>query len=381
MTYFAGKSRILANNTASAVERKNEMKKLLAILLVVALCFSMTGCMFVARRVIGDTEVENPESAEDKGGLNLGGNKYEKYDALIEAIEANDFERAYNELVKFANEAEGVSMPTQDEQYAELAKNAVGEWITFDEDVTDATALVINEDGTGTYGEDSFTWAVDYGSDESFSIKCLVNGIEFKYYISFTKYEDERVWRCQTFLVEVQDEYSWTTTHEDEDTYFSRYNKDVLEIIDITAENFNDYFEVRPEFFWNENEFGEAEGWGRSAYVFLKPEYAERLAMDDTEIKFQYTGKLVYYYCDVDLENRKVEIGDAISGRDKEDVDETSSFRMYPSYEDRFPEEYAIYSIWMYAGNGYFGGDMHDFVTEFEDFNIERAAGQLILTK
>lgn len=357
------------------------MKKFLALLLVVALCFSMTGCMFIAKRVVGNNAEVQTEETENKGGLNLGGNKYEKYDVLIEAIEANDFEKAYAELVKFANEAEGVPKPTEDEEHTELAKNAVGEWITFEEEVTDVKPLVLNEDGTGTYGEDSFTWAVDNGNDEYFSVKCLANGIEFKYYINFNKYEDEKVWRCQFYNVEVEDEYNWSTTHEDENTYFTRYNKDALEIVDINPENFNEYFEVRPEYFWNENEFGEVEGWGRSAYVILKSEYAERLAMDDSEIKIQYTGELVYYYCDVDLENRKVVVSKAIPGRENDEVDETTSFGLYNHYSDRVSGDYAVASLWMYAGSGWFEGVESTYVTDYEDFTIERAEGQLILVK
>ncbi len=353
------------------------MKKIIALLLVAAMCLSLTGCAFLLKP---NTDAETP--AEDtKVGLSFGNNKYEKYDALIEAIEANDFEKAYGELVKFANEAEGISQPTQDEQYAELAKNAVGEWITFKEDAVDVKPLVLNEDGTGTYGDDSFTWAVDYGGDEHFNVKCLVDGIEFKYYLNFGKYEDAKVWYCLANIVENNADGSWMTTHEDETTYFSRYNKDALEIVDITAENFFDYFEMRPEAFWNLNEFGEAEGWGRSYYVFLKPEFADRLAIDDSEIKLQYTGDLVYYYCDVDLENQKLEIGDLIPGEDKREVDETTSFTLYRSYNDRFPEEYAVTYFWAYSGNGWFDGDEHTFVTDFEDFTIERAAGQLILVK
>lgn len=345
------------------------MRKILAVLLVAALCLSFTGCALVAKT--GDAINENVAES----------NKYEKYDALIEAIEANDFEKAYAELVRFANEAEGVSQPTEEEEFAELAKNAVGEWITFHEDVTDAKTLILNEDGTGFYDTENFTWAVDYGDEDYFTVKCMVNGVEFKYYINFNRYDGESVYRCSVNIVEVQDEYSWTSTHEDESTYFDRYNKDVLEIVDITAENFNDYFEVRPEPYWNLNEFGEPESWGRGHYVFLRPEYAERLAIDDSEIKVQYTGKEVYYYCDVDLENMKLEMGEAIPNREKEDIDETTSFRLYNSYDNRFPEEYAVTYFSSYSGNGYFNGEECTFATNIEDLNIERAAGLLVLTK
>lgn len=381
MTYSSKHSTISATYCTCPGCRKQKgnfpMKKILAMILVMALCLSLCGCAFLAKTDNGEATTD-----EKSEGISFGSSKYEKYDALIEAIEANDFEKAYSELVKFADEAAGVSKPTQDEQYAELAKNAVGEWITFHEDAVDVKPLVINEDGTGSYGDESFTWTVDNGSDEHFQLKCLVDGIDFKYTVQFNKYDGDKTWHCQVFVIEVIDEYSWTSHHEDEDTYFDRYNKNKLEIVDITSENFFDYFEMRLENSWSKNEFDEVEGWGRNYYLFLKPEYADRLAIDDSEIKLQYTGKLVYYFCDVDLENQTIEVGEAIASQDKKDVDETTSFRLYNGYSEKFPEEYCVTYFWLYSSdNGWFDGAEHAYVTDYEDFNIERAAGQIILVK
>ena len=335
------------------------MKKFLIFLMAAIFCFGLFGCA-------SPLTEENSEVPEEVITEHIGDNA----DLLTEEAE----------------NAEGVSAvdPQETEQYRAAAQNVVGEWVAFARYEAASNALILKEDGTGSYGGDPFTWSVNWVEEPHVTVECCGDDGAVTYYLNFMKFDEDPVWRCDVTLVnDFADETNFSVVHEDEEGVGQRYNRDALEIIEITADNFTEYFDIRPEASWTAHSSGKADFDGRWYYVFLRPEYAERIAYSESVIKLKYFGQKVYYQCDVDFENAQCTIGAPFPEIKTEDVDKTAAFDLNNNFGPLFPGEYCAECLDGGSGNGILHkstGDVY-YTAVLEDFVIEECAGQLILAK
>ncbi len=74
--------------------------------------------------------------------------------------------------------------------------------------------------------------------------------------------------------------------------------------VEITMDNWMDFFEVRKEIEWEENDFGEAECLQVYHALFIRDEYAESINPDSIKLVFEYCEEGALKTFDVDWENK-----------------------------------------------------------------------------
>ena len=107
--------------------------------------------------------------------------------------------------------------------------------------------------------------------------------------------------------------------------------------VEITLDNWQDYFEIKPMATFNKNAFGEVEAVFRSWYFCLKESWADSVAAADVALEYSCTDG---YYCwyTHNLETGEVVQGETIeSSNHPNDLSGTASFNDYDLKEDRYP--------------------------------------------
>lgn len=262
------------------------MKKFLAFALVVVMCLSITAC------------------ASKKEKL------YDKYEKLIEALEDEDFEGAMKEVIELYEKAEdetddniwgnggignGDGDDGEDEvdPEVEAMKAALpGEWIPtiYYAEEEGCTAFVLNEDGTTTINGEDYTWEISNMSSSYGSIN--VNSGDTKVYsLEISKYEDGSY---GINIYEPVDEYS--STHIGRFYRAADYTK-----LEITKDNWDDYFEIIERSYVNKNDFGELTSITVDFDIVLKEKYGKvNGELSKTVIEYSYKDILVKYSADLE---------------------------------------------------------------------------------
>lgn len=154
----------------------------------------------------------------------------------------------------------------------EQKEMVVGEWID-PKGVGDP--YVFREDGTGHMLGQDFTWEISrvlnaVGGKEYPTILVdyyFAGSKEAAGYLSFDYYEKWDLTLCACADSEVPEVFplSWY-----------RCKKDSVEIVELTTENWDTYFEIAGTPEWSESYSGKT-NWDRFAnYLYLKPEYADK---------------------------------------------------------------------------------------------------------
>ena len=319
------------------------MRKGLLFILIAALCFSFCGCSSPAAEMLSDPLME--------------------------------------EVVPDAEEVYAAD-PKQSEAFADAIPFVLGKWEALGKYPAADNDLVLSEDGTGYYGDNAFTWVVDWADEDVINIKCWDGNGVLTYYLHFTRPEGSSSFSCSLSLVEnYVDEGSWTMVPEDEAQQGLRYKADTLEFVEITAENFETYFEIRMADAWESQDSGRARFGGCWYYVLLRPDYVERLVDTERVIKLKYKGNLVYFCCDLDPEARQCTLGEPFPEIETESVSKMASFDMNNSYGFVLPEEYCLELLTGSNGVRFKEtGDVY-YTAVLENFTILECSGQLILYK
>lgn len=158
----------------------------------------------------------------------------------------------------------------------------VGNWVPVEETEGVPGGITLREDKTCTVDGGEYTWEFSYTNGDAFGID-VFEGETVKYELSVPFYNTlERV-----IIV---------YTENDRCVYI---NPDHYDIIEITAENWLDYFEITSEIYWKEDAFGTVESLGSCYYyVSLREEYVyflssavtggDTLTKNAMEISFSY---------------------------------------------------------------------------------------------
>ena len=120
--------------------------------------------------------------------------------------------------------------------------------------------------------------------------------------------------------------------------------KPVNETIEITMDNWQDYFEEYDEDVWELDAFQELDKLTNCAYLVLKDEYASRLVEEKSSVTFEIKCFLDEYHITADVENRTWQ-------REFVKADETRS----PVTEER-----NCYSLSRLKGRDAYGADVYN---------------------
>ena len=230
-------------------------KRFLSLILALVMCLAMTACA----------------SEEDKA--------FEAADALLAA---GDYEGAiaafssiprYQEISAKIEEAEKLRMEAEKQTHIANAQPLYGNWINADVDNfgSDIT-LAINADGNCTMVWGDTVTDSTYGcKDSTFSV--LMMGIDLK------------IETVEGITHLVNEEFNMDFVAE------ANYSAFALQEIELTMDNWQEYFEIKEVNNIRKNAFGEVESVYPTVGIFLKDEYYSRLPQyfDNLNIAFELT--------------------------------------------------------------------------------------------
>ncbi len=334
------------------------MKKIIAFVLICVMCLGITSC--------GASEEEK---------------LYEKYEDIISALEKGKYDKAIEKINKLEEKEDKkdkeddeddvnggfggiIGGDLSDEEKANnMYAEIIGEWIptinfaeNYGEDV-----LTFRDDKTVTYEDVTYTTEVNYVfNEDSMSLLIKENDVAaFEFNIDRDS-EGNLSASLYTHTDDGISEYMG-------DFYFSAdYEK-----IELTADNFYDYFEVVEEIEQNKNDFDEVVSLSvRNNYVF-KSEYGiVNESISKAVVEYSYTYD--YYDIECDFENATYEVtGYHYDVPNNYGGTETASFETF-NYDTGDYGTDLSYS--------YIGVD-ESYVTVYENFEILRALGTIYFSK
>ena len=265
------------------------MKKIIGIMLLVVMAVSLVAC--------------GSDDAYD-------GEVHEKYEALINAIENGDEALAKEEFEKFfPNSFNGGATnnnnDSQSESEMESEKESEKETETESEVVDpaiiafqeiaacewkpdiwsvknrDAQAFTLYEDGTCDIRGEALLWEIDYVSEESQDIVIYRNE-DKAYSMSIRKDKDVGYYSAYVSAYAEDDKAEANLA----DKYYATSN---LNRIEITIDNWQEYFDIVEAVEMDYDAFGEPYRYYVSNYIRLKDEYGNALA-DISDVAVEYSN-------------------------------------------------------------------------------------------
>lgn len=303
------------------------MKKLIIGFLLSALCISIVGC----------------ENTEKK--------LYEKYKTLIDALESNDYSTATDEFYAINTDTN-------------IQEVTYGEWYplpSYEENGIESIAIYKNGDCV-LNDHYSYTWSLDHVWDNS--IELGINTEEKKEFL-IRVYKNPDMGYHYMYLERV----NGATTSE---IIASFYKAEEYTVIDITEDNWNDYFEPFETIKVFRTSVGKFSSFNIERGYKLKDEYEAKLRVDISNLTYDHTSTLIHGLCTVDIEKETYELGEIKSKNENGGLDVTMlshylgndkySYRFVHSnlYIDELPEDEVFYNI---------------------DFKITRMEGKIFLFK
>lgn len=325
------------------------MKRAIALLLVCTLCLGMTACSF--------GKYSELTKLLDNGD-------YDTAIAYIEGLKAADS----GELLLDTGEADSSGDGVPD---TALLQSFIGDWENAYEDSEGPKKLSIKEDGTCTLDGISTTWSLDesmYTISDSDDVYLKIAKDESSGYRlkMKTNGKGETALSGGTYETNSSGMMTYTVAGI---TYINPAN---YEIVEVTTENWQEYFELTEETAHETNAFGEIDSFHTTYRFSLKQKYYDMLGeyiKGSGAVETKYTPAI--YTFKIDIEN-KTYTKDTLQHKNPatKDVDTLSS------QETFFGANYAGYSV--------FGVDSMTPTTTTtypEDVQVIRVACTLYLQK
>ena len=290
------------------------------------------------------------------------GNKGGKYDQLIALLEKGEYQSAHY-YIDSLQRKEQEENKKDDKKESQIAK-LYGEWTVSsnygNEDAFETVSF--DKDGTCKIGKDSFKWRMTDEQDTYINVD-VTEGEAKRYRVGLTLGNKE----ISLSLSEYEGENGMTNSIGD------YRNLDFYDAVEITAENWDEYFELVDEGKFGENEFGEVTSFQYYQYLSLKEEYIDKFSNSLSklvmELDFTYGKK----GCQVDFESKKYTLTDSYEVDTYERDSSIYSFN-YSSYEDVAYYRTTLMSPYFNKENSY----LSDFKTNME---IIRVQGTIYLLK
>lgn len=227
------------------------MKRLLAFILCGVLCLGLCAC-------------------GSSGGSSRG-----EHDRLLEMLDEHEYQAAVNYINNLAYEyAQENKDPNEDEFVYTAA--LIGEWIAYDvkEGVT-VPKVEFKDDGTCLIGENEYLWEVMDESKTHISINIL-NGAEQVHSLSLSKNTTNGTINANSSNIV-------------KDKHINFYNPAHYEVVEITVDNWDDYFDNVDYYTFSTNSFGEVTDIYANSQWKLKETYYNRLWVGMTDIAVEYS--------------------------------------------------------------------------------------------
>ena len=107
--------------------------------------------------------------------------------------------------------------------------------------------------------------------------------------------------------------------------------------VEITAENWDTYFEFRTVYTWNENAFGETDSLEYPTVLCVREEYIDRIVMDQVDLAVECTWDENYRYPEIDWENKTMSFGELDKDYGQQShTGKVSEIRCWESYENAY---------------------------------------------
>ncbi len=263
---------------------------------------------------------------------------YDKYEDIISDLESNKFDDAANKVIelleKYNESTEAEKLDPEEKEYIELL---CSDWIGSNyEDPIDVSFF---EDGRCTVGDTELHWSLRE-SNENWAEFALNDGATVLYTLDIDKTEEA----VRAILFDCSEgEYSPSIA-----SYYSA--KDFTRL-DVTVENFYDYFELVTSVETAEDSFGDVVSMSVYYKYFLKETYGTvNSDLSNIAIEYAYVEPR-YELDDLDLEEGIYEIGDPAPFSSEEEI-YTYDTSMYSEYDT---ERYGFHvgSTWMQADSEY----------------------------
>lgn len=279
------------------------MRKVVSVGLAVILCVSLMACG--------------------------GGKETSEHEELLQMLENGQYESAHSYIdnLKRQDAEEDKEEEKKDSALAEL----YGEWLlkmAADEE-TVIESVEFKEDNTCKVGDEDYKWRVNYENDLSVSI--YITDKEAQIYTVYMTIENREKYLS---LGKILNETTGETEHLGQYRKTADYDK-----LEITADNFAEYFELVDVVEFTKDSFGDVSGLSYSQYVMIKEEYLDKvsdLSNVVVELDFTYGEKPIT----VDLANQTYTLGTdyKLSTYDHESI----TGRFYLSTEDGVPVNFQL---------------------------------------
>lgn len=294
------------------------MKRLVTLLLVLALCLGMTAC---------NSEPTDREKFEAANALLEEGD----YEGALEAFTDIEAYKLYNEIAEKVLEID---------RHFQLEKLGFLEGVWMD--LSGNVVVTCDDEGNYTY--------------------------EYPQASNGEVYEGE-AWMSDEDILYLMD--SFTVEEIDGVTHLVSSNYDLVpeadyaalgvQTIEITAENMETYFELREAVDYQKNEFGEIISFNLGYGIFLKEEYVDKVPnqYNSINVSFKYVMNRYAHDCEFDPQTLEISIG----GRKPywsgdEGMEETISVQFH--HPDYTAEESTFYNQYAAEITGYAYEDSDD---------------------
>ena len=332
------------------------MKRLVTLLLVAAVSLSLCACGQTDPRI----------------------EKYENYQLIIECLENGDYDKALDIIEGWAGQhSEGsetisAAVPTEPTKPALTPEqiawqtDAVGTWIPSENASKDGhTGFTVKADGTCTVDGKDYTWEIGHSSKTSTQITVLDG--QTKAHMLQLSVNSDYGYKTATLFTYKDD----SVAHSTNGTY---YRNEDYTVVEITNDNWQDYFEVKEVISLRKNAFGEINQFCGSNYFRLKDTYGAvnaNLSTGGVEYKYVSTCQDVT----VDLTNKTYEP----VGKVKNTSDHNSTTEMHNSTDANNARFYGV-SIGGFTASDV-DKDLTDTVWRPMDIEIRRVQATLYIVK
>ena len=225
------------------------MKKVIAVLLVLAMMLSLGGCALL----------ETPKALAEARELIDN----EEYDEAIDLLTSLEIYDQISDLLEEAMEGQ------QEQEQARLMEESeflLGTWRCIDQN---GMTITFMEDGTCQVETEYDVFSGPFGVEEENRISTPIDTFQV------TEYEGAICLAAENYNYYVMDDQASIRFLREED-----YEVLGPQTVEITMDNWEDYFELRFMPFFYRDDFGDVEYAGFGYIVYLREEYVDKLYHD-----------------------------------------------------------------------------------------------------
>ena len=324
------------------------MKRILALILCGVLCLGLCAC----------------------GGS--GGSSRGEHDRLLAMLDEHDYQGAVNYINNLAYDYAQENKGDADTQQYVYTAALTGEWVAYNvEEGVTVPKVEFKEDGTCTIGENEYLWEVMSEGKTNLSINIL-NGAEQVHSFSLGKNVDNG-------------NITGNSSNIVKDKYINFYNPAHYEVVEITLDNFEDYFAEKAYYSFGANDFGETNSIYANRCWILKEDLYARLWTSQSDVAVEYTYNMGNQYANWDLNAKTCTLTDRYEYTGNKDnpktYTQTHKLSNYDNSSTEKKDDYYYGYRFMYC-NGYTNSEGESYFSGYHtNTKLTRVQGSLWLVK